>query len=92
MIFTSIITLAVGGLGCYHGKLACSNTTTNEELRGKLSEGNIFDRGCIGNCNDFWAKSTSRVFIDEAYEEEAMVDKEPHVYVLQKITIDQEKT
>ena len=44
--FTLLIVCCVGGLGCYHSKLACSGATTNEEMRGKISEFNPYDQGC----------------------------------------------
>jgi hypothetical protein len=53
LVFTALISLCVGGLACYHGKLACSGMTTNEELRGKYGAGNPYDQGCNRNCEAF---------------------------------------
>ena len=44
--FTALIVCCVGGLGCYHSKLAFTGATTNEEMRGKISEFNPYDQGC----------------------------------------------
>ena len=40
LIFCSLITCCVGCLAGYHGKLAFDGVTTNEEIRGKFSNGN----------------------------------------------------
>ena len=38
LVFTSTIVCCVGGLSCYHSRLACLGATTNEELRGKYGK------------------------------------------------------
>jgi energy-converting hydrogenase Eha subunit G len=72
VVFTALISCCVGGLSAYHGKLACSGITTNEEIRGKYNDMNPFDEGCSGNCKAFWFGGTSRVYIDGTYDVKAM--------------------
>ena len=73
--------LCVGGLVCYHGRLACKGMTTNEEIRQKYAE-NPFDEGCKGNCKAFWYGGTSRVFTMQEYDEEELSKVEPNIFVL----------
>lgn len=62
-IFSSIIICCLGGLTCYHTRLACIGATTNEEIRGKYGpEGNLYDDGVSRNCRSFCYGGTSRVF------------------------------
>lgn len=62
-IFSSIIICCLGGLSCYHTRLACIGATTNEEIRGKYGpEGNLYDEGVSRNCRSFCYGGTSRVF------------------------------
>lgn len=58
MVYGATITCCVGGLTSYHGKLACNNETTNEEIRGKYGGalGNPYDKGCSTNCHEFCFK------------------------------------
>ena len=48
LIYTSMIFCCVGGLTCYHSRLACLGLTTNEEMRGKFTamSSNPYDNGC----------------------------------------------
>ena len=60
--FTGLIVCCVGGLSCYHSRLACTGTTTNEELRGKYDSLNPYDEGCPQNCKAFCYGGSSRVY------------------------------
>ena len=81
--YTSLITCCVGCLSSYHGKLACENVTTNEEIRGKFENGNVnpYDQGCSGNCRSFWFGGVSRVYADN-YNIEALSKTEPNVFII----------
>lgn len=72
VIFTCLITCCVGCLSGYHGKLVVTGITTNEEIRGKVSEQNPYDLGCFGNCWAFWYGGTSRVYIEGTYDAESL--------------------
>ena len=52
-IFTSLMICCVGGLSCYHSRLACLNLTTNEEIRNRYPNGNPHDQGFRANCRVF---------------------------------------
>ena len=84
LIFCSLITCCVGCLAGYHGKLAFDGVTTNEEIRGKFSNGNQnpYDEGCGGNCRNFWYGGTSRIYSDQPYDIEAISKIEPNVFVI----------
>lgn len=60
--FTGLIVCCVGGLSCYHSRLACTGATTNEELRGKYEALNPYDEGCVRNCKSFCYGGSSRVY------------------------------
>ena len=79
-VFTSTIVCCVGGLSCYHAKLACMNVTTNEDLRGKLSTGNPYNQGCKKNCRAFWYGGTSR--LSPGYNVEIAAAVEPSVFII----------
>lgn len=81
LIYTALITLCVGGLSCYHGKLAAGGQTTNEEMRGKYSNGNPYDEGCRQNCRIFCHSGTSRIY-SEHYSTEELSKKEANVFVI----------
>ena len=81
LVFTALISLCVGGLSCYHGKLACSGMTTNEELRGKYGAGNPYDQGCNRNCEAFCKSGKSRIFEDN-YDTESLSIIEANVFVI----------
>jgi len=80
-IFTVCIVFCVGGLACYHGKLACGNQTTNEEIRGKYDHGNPYDQGCSTNCKAFLFKGLSRVY-EEDYDLRSVCKTEPNVFLI----------
>lgn len=70
LVFTGLITLCVGGLAAYHGRLGCLGMTTNEEIRGKYEEnGNIYDMGPKVNCQALCFGGTSRVLFKERSKE-----------------------
>ena len=46
IFFTATIVCCVGGLSCYHSRLACTGATTNEEMRNKYDTINPYDDGC----------------------------------------------
>jgi hypothetical protein len=71
----------VGGLSCYHGKLAAGGQTTNEEMRGKYGNGNPYDEGCHKNCRTFCQSGTSRIY-SEDYDSEAISKREANVFVI----------
>jgi len=81
LIFCAMITLCVGGLVFYHGRLACLGLTTNEEIRANYGQ-NPYDLGCSGNCRAFWYGGTSRVHSKVDYSEEDLCKLEPNVFVL----------
>merc|ERR1712054_157817 len=80
--YTGIIVCCVGCLSGYHGKLACDGVTTNEEIRGKVAESDVYDEGCMKNCRAFWYGGTSRVYIEGTYDTEALTLVEPNVFVI----------
>lgn len=43
--------ISLAGMSCFHGMLACRGRTTNEEIRDRYQDGNIYDQGCKTNCN-----------------------------------------
>jgi hypothetical protein len=81
IVYTGLITCCVGGMSCYHGKLAWSGQTTNEELRGKYNNGNPYDEGCRRNCSAFCSSGTSRIFT-ESYDPEQLSLTEANVFVI----------
>ena len=86
--YTGVISLCLLGLNGYHSKLAVTGTTTNEDIRGKFSNGNKnpYDRGCAGNCSAFWYGGTSRVYLGDAYDTEALSKTEPNVFVIKSFS------
>ena len=74
MIFAGLMGLCVGCLSGYHGKLAIEGVTTNEEIRGKFSNGSInpYDNGCMKNCSAFWFGGTSRIYGQDEYDVEEL--------------------
>lgn len=81
LAFSALISLCVGGLGGYHGKLAINGQTTNEEMRGKYGNGNPYDHGWRSNCRAFCDSGTSRIF-DANYDTERLSIVEANVFVL----------
>ena len=79
--FTGLITCCVGGLSCYHSRLACMGATTNEEMRGKHRIGNPYDKGCPRNCHSFCYGGTSRVYNPE-YDINEKSQVEPNVFLI----------
>jgi hypothetical protein len=84
-VYASIIICCVGGLSCYHSRLACAGATTNEELRGKYVGGNPYDKGCKKNCSEFCYGGTSRV-LSEGYNEEIASTIEPNIFLVRPAT------
>lgn len=78
-VFTTTIVCCVGGLSCYHGRLALTNATTNEELRGKLTTGNPYNKGYSHNCRAFCYGGTSR--LSPGYNVEIAAAVEPSVFL-----------
>ena len=65
-IYTGMITLCVGGLCCYHTKLAVAGETTNEDIRRKyVRGGNPFNHGYSKNMNAFCFGGQSRITAEE---------------------------
>jgi len=82
LVFTASIVCCVGGLSCYHSRLACTGATTNEELRGKFTKGgNPYDEGCHTNCRAFCYGGESRI-LSEGYNEMIASTVEPNVFII----------
>ena len=81
-IYTGMITLCVGGLCCYHTKLAVKGETTNEDIRAKyLTSGNPYNLGVRKNCNAFCNSGKSRI-TEKEYNTEALSKVESNVFVI----------
>ena len=81
LVFAATIICCVGGLFIFHAINACKNVTTNEEIRGKVVNGNPYDKGCKRNCREFCYGGTSRVR-SQGYNIESASGVEPNVFII----------
>lgn len=81
LIYSGIMLLSVLFMAVAHCYIALSGQTTNEDLRGKLRDGNPYNQGVTANCRSFCSSKKSRIF-EQDYDPEALTHLESNVFVI----------